>query len=197
MGRGICTSSSTPAPVCRAPSLDGGKDGHVSYRVRHARTRHSRWHSIRTPRRRDPELLSLPQWRHVILLTKPRRTSASLTSTCSRNTAWSTPTPTPSTAAQSPLHHLAQHPHHLRRVFKTLIIHTFLRVVDVCDGSFGQTSRLLPLVQAIVEVRDVFELDGETNGMTAWKEAFGKVGSGNEARGRGWNVVERGKDEIA
>jgi hypothetical protein len=74
------------------------------------------------------------------------------------------------------------HAHQLTRVHKTLIIHALLGLIDGADRRLGAPAGLLRLVQAVVDVRDVLDLDAQSH----------RVATGKEVGGEGVRFVEGG-----
>lgn len=147
----------------------------------------NRIHNRRSRRRRR----TLIQTRHRRLRRRAR---------VSRPVGWR-PLPTgraaPSRAARlaAPFHHPAQHADQLGRVLEALVVHPFLRVVDICDRLFCQPSAGVCVVQTVVQVCGELQLDGQTEWMRARKQSVCERGGVPETLRRRRRVVEGWEEE--
>lgn len=68
-------------------------------------------------------------------------------------------------------------------------------VIHVCNGLLCELAACRCVLQAVVEVRGIFEFDGEAERVGAREEAFGEEGGVVEAGCCCGGVVEGGKEK--
>lgn len=73
------------------------------------------------------------------------------------------------------LHDFAQVVNHLCGIFKVLVIHAFLSVVDLSNGVAREATSVLMIVEAVPDKGAVLDLDGKTEGMRARQIGCGET----------------------